>query len=262
MFLENPGIYYEIDGNKDGTPLIFLNGIMMSTASWNELIPKFDKDLKIIRYDMRDQGKSSKLNNTYDIDIHVEDLKILLDHLQIQKVNILGVSYGSQVAQLFALKYPNRIEKMILPNSTDHVDNYLSSIGNAWKVAASLNDGEKFFDISLPYIYSPKFYNENMEWLMNRKKMFKNSLTKSWFESFTRLASSNETFNIKNKIHLIDHKILLIAGEKDIITPPENIKDMHSKMKNSEYIELKDTGHALFFETMSEFCNLINKFMK
>lgn len=56
----------------------------------------------------------------------------------------MGVSYGAQIAELFSLKHPDLVDRMILSNATDHIDNYLKSIGQAWKVAASLYDGEKF----------------------------------------------------------------------------------------------------------------------
>lgn len=259
MYLENPGIYYEIHGK--GIPVIILNGIMMSTASWSAHIQRWEKKFQVITYDTRDQGKSARITDKpYTIEIHVEDLKKLIDHLNLEKVNLMGVSYGAQIAQLFALKYPESVDKLILSNATDYIDNYLKSIGEAWKVAAKLYDGERFFDISLPYIYSRQFYNSNYEWLMNRRKMFKETLTKDWFDGFVRLASSNEHFDIRDKIKNIKAKTLFISGEEDIITPKDHIIEMSEKVENSLLVNIENTGHALFFEKFEEFCLLIEGF--
>ncbi|PNR96946.1 alpha/beta fold hydrolase [Petrotoga olearia] len=259
MYLEDPGIYYEIYGK--GRPVIILNGIMMSTSSWRAHIERWQKKFQVITYDTRDQGKSARITDKpYTIEVHVEDLKKLVDHLGLKKVNLMGVSYGAQIAELFTLKYPEMIDKLLLSNATDHIDNYLKSIGQAWKVAAELYDGEKFFDISLPYIYSRPFYNNNYEWLMNRRKIFKETLTKDWFDGFVRLASSNETFDIRNEISNITAKTLFISGEEDIITPKSHIIEMSKKVKNSLLANLENTGHALFFEKFEEFCLLVEAF--
>lgn len=259
MYLNDPGLYYEIYGT--GEPVIILNGIMMSTASWKEHIQRWEKKFQIITYDTRDQGKSSRITDKpYTIDVHVNDLKKLIDHLELKKVNLMGVSYGAQIAELFVLKFPNLVDKMVLSNATDHVDNYLKSIGQAWKVAASLYDGEKFFDISLPYIYSRTFYNSNYDWLMNRREIFKKTLTKDWFDGFIRLASSNETFDIRNELKYIKATTLFISGEEDIITPKNHIIEMHNKVKNSLLVNVEETGHALFFEKFDEFCMLVEGF--
>ncbi|SRR6056297_1588001 len=259
MFLDDIGLYYEVHG--EGKPLILLNGIMMNALSWKDHIPKFKEGYKIIAYDMRDQGQSSRLKEGYTIETHVEDLKYLLDYLKIDKINLLGVSYGSQVALLFAIKYPNRVDKMILPNATDHIDNYLKAIGEVWKIAAKSYDGETFFDLALPFIYSRPFYNSNLNWLMERRKMFKESLTKPWFDGLYRLACSNENYDVRDKIHTIDKEVLFISGEEDFITPHNHMWEMHNKISNSTLIKLDATGHALFFERINDFMKIINDFL-
>jgi pimeloyl-ACP methyl ester carboxylesterase len=258
MYLENPGIYYEI--YNSGKPVIFLNGIMMNTLSWNAHIEKFDKNLKIILYDARDEGKSAKLKEGYDIHIHTDDLKKLIDHLGEEKVNLVGLSYGGQIAQNFVLKYPEMVEKLVLVNTTDHIDNYLNSVGEVWKYASKTYEGDTFFDLALPFIYSRTFYNENFEWLSKRRDMFKDILTKDWFDAFIRLASSNNNWTVKDKISEIKSKTLLIAGDEDIITPLSEMQRMHKSIKNSELVVIENAGHGLFLEKIEEFCNIINKF--
>ncbi|MCP4666544.1 MAG: alpha/beta fold hydrolase, partial [Deltaproteobacteria bacterium] len=147
MFLEDPGIYYEVHGQ--GRPLVLLNGIMMNTLSWVDHIEILKDQYELIIYDMRDQAQSGRLEEGYDISIHAEDLKKLLDHLDMDKTNVWGVSYGGQVGLILALKYPEMIDRLILSNTSAHVDQYLLSLGDMWKRAARLYDGEAFFDLAL-----------------------------------------------------------------------------------------------------------------
>ena len=70
---------------------------MMSTPSWVDHIERLKDRFQLIIYDMRDQGQSARLDEGYDNHIHVQDLKKLLDHLNIDKADLWGVSYGGQI---------------------------------------------------------------------------------------------------------------------------------------------------------------------
>ena len=84
------------------------------------------------------------------------------------------------------------MDRLILANTSAHVDQYLRSMGDMWKRAAKLYDGEAFFDLALIPIYSRNFYNrKTMTGLVNRRQVFKEFLTREWFDGFIRLASSN-----------------------------------------------------------------------
>jgi len=259
MFLEDPGIYYEVHG--EGAPLVLLNGIMMNTMSWAEHIPRLKDRYQVIVYDMRDQGQSARLKEGYDISIHAEDLKRLLGHLNIQKTHLLGVSYGGQVAMIFSLKFPHMVKRLVLSNTAPYVDQYLLSMGEMWKRAARLYDGEAFFDLALIPIYSRSFYNHHYDWLANRRQLFRDFLTKEWFDGFIRLASSNESFDLRGHISNIDKVTLLIAAEEDVITPAGQMLEMSRAMKNSQFVSIPDTGHAAFLEKMDTFCTLIKGFL-
>ncbi|BBE31539.1 alpha/beta hydrolase fold protein [Tepiditoga spiralis] len=260
MLSKNKKINYEIHGS--GKPLVLLNGIMMNTLSWVEHVKILEKYFTVITYDMRDQGMSLHEEKKYDISIHVNDLNELIGELNLKKINLLGLSYGGMVSQLFTLKFPEKVDKLILSNTVDYVDNYLKVLGQLWIQAAKLYDGEKFFDIALPIIYSRNFYNNNYDWLMSRRKIFKDYLNKDWYDGFIRLAESNKEFDVRNKIETIKSDTLILAGDEDIITPLNIMKNMNKKIKNSTLKVFNETGHGMFLEKMNEYLNICIKFIK
>jgi len=259
MFLKDPGIYYEVHGKGD--PLVILNGIMMNTLSWEDHIQRLKDRYMLIVYDMRDQGQSDRLEEGYDISIHAEDLKQVLAHLNIDKAYIWGLSYGGQVALIFSLRYPALVDKLILSNTCAYMDQYLLSLGQMWKRAARLYDGEAFFDLALIPIYSRSFYNNHYDWLMNRRQVFKDLLTRSWFDGFVRLASSNANYDVRKDISRIDIQTLLIAAQEDIITPYAQMLDMNQVIPNSQIVCVPDTGHAAYLEKIDTVCTLIKGFL-
>ena len=124
---KNYKINYIVDGDLSSEKeiIIILNGIMMSSKSWEIFVKPFTENNTLIRYDMFDQGESSKLDYNYTQEIQVELLKELLDHLNINKVNIVGISYGASIALQFAIKYENYIHLPELKKQIEFIiENY------------------------------------------------------------------------------------------------------------------------------------------
>lgn len=152
QLINGKNMYYEIHG--EGEPIVILNGIMMSTASWASFLDVFTKNNKLVLVDLVDQGQSDKMEEEYTQDLHVEMLNELFTQLGLEKVHLLGISYGGEVAQRFALKHEDRLLSLILANTTSYTNPLLREIGEAWIKAAKTYDGSTFFKATMPYIYS------------------------------------------------------------------------------------------------------------
>lgn len=246
-------INYQLDGNGQET-IVILNGIMMSANSWKDFVPVYtEKNFQFLRMDFRDQGASDKYRKDYDIRIHIDDLKTLLDKLEIKSVHLVGVSYGAMTAMLFELKYPNMVDSLILSNTEARVTDFLKSISDTWEIAAATNNGHKFFKLSMPYIYSDYFYNNNLEWLQEREDQLADILDKEWFEALIRLSKSSKEFDVFDQISNISSPTLLVAADRDILTPVKEMKKMQSEIPEAKMLIIKDAGHAAFYEKMTEF---------
>lgn len=260
--LRNGGkIYYETHGQQ-GPWVVFLNGIMMSTASWAGIKDYVAQDYRLLLVDFRDQGKSSKIKDMdYTWKLHVNDLLELLDHLNIEKINMLGVSYGGQVALEFTREHQDRLSSLLLVNVIAKVNKFLQAISDSWELAAKLNSGSDFFTVAIPPIYSDVFYEEHYEWLQKRQDIFEDMLTKEWFEGFTRLSKSAKNFDCSDLIDKIKVPTLVLSAEKDILTPPDQMNEMASKINNSVYLQIPNAGHAAFLEKQKAFLTAVKGFL-
>ena len=253
-------IYYEVHG--EGEPLIFLHGIMMNTMSWLAFIPELSKRFKLILVDFRDQGQSSRMQEQYGQDIHIGDVVSLLDELNIPKLHLMGLSYGGQVALRFALQHQKRIKSLCLFSTPSRISNHLREIGKAWETAAELNDGARFFQMAIPFIYSEPFYETHLDFLMERQKMFKSLLTKEWFEGLIRLSRSVPNYSISaEELKTIKVPTLLAGADLDIVVSPRSMKDIHENIPNCEFIIIPNAGHGAFLERMNEFFTILIGFV-
>jgi len=255
-------IYYEISG--EGEILVLLNGIMMSTKSWEPFINDINKHFKVIRVDFFDQGQSESYDTEYSLDIQVELVKNLLEFLKIPKVNLVGSSYGGEVSIIFAAKYPQMVNRVILYNTVGRTSKELFETFESWNKYAKMRDAQKYYDVTIPVIYSKKFMKENEEWMENRKKLLINGpfSNEEFLERMIRLTISASKHNQINNLEKITADVMIISSQEDLIMPPEEQMFLKEKIKNSSIIYLPDVGHASFYEVPSIFMTILIGFLK
>ena len=106
--LPDTEIYYEVHG--DGPPFLFCSVTGLDHQAWKfHQVPEFSRDHKVIVFDYRGTGKSSKTIQKYSIKMFTDDAAALLDHLNVEQAIVCGHSMGGVVAQLLALDYPRKV---------------------------------------------------------------------------------------------------------------------------------------------------------
>ncbi len=256
---KNKNIYYEVYGA--GSPLVILNGIMMSHGSWQVFVEELSKNNKLILLDFLDQGKSDKMEESYKQDIQVEVVKAVIDELRLEKINLFGISYGGEVALQFALKYEGRLSKLILFNTTSYTNPWLQDIGRGWVNAAEDNNKEAFYNVTIPIIYSPNFYTKNIEWMNKRKDFLYKVFNEDFLNAMIRLIESAEGYDVRENIDKIKTKTLVVSSEYDFVTPPNEQEYIKNKIEDSTYIMIKDSGHASMYEKPIEFLSILKGYL-
>ncbi|HWN44225.1 MAG TPA: alpha/beta hydrolase, partial [Thermoanaerobaculia bacterium] len=96
---------YRIDG--EGEPVLLLNGGMMTLTAWEPVVAALDSRFQVVRCDFRGQLQSPGEPEP-SLEAHVRDLVELIDGLGLERVHVVGTSYGGLVGLLFAALHPKR----------------------------------------------------------------------------------------------------------------------------------------------------------
>lgn len=191
-------IYYEVHG--EGSPIALLNGIFMDTEGWIFQTMALSKKYRVILHDFRGQWRSD-LGRDFSLDMHVKDFKKLLEHLNIDKVNLAGISYGGLVALNFTLTYPKLVKSLIIINVPLKPD--LKHRGERWLEACRTGDPEKFVDSWINEFYSREFLD--MYWKLLREKLI---------EKYRNFNFAAGTVLLSQAIQLSDNLNLLLTESK------------------------------------------------
>lgn len=254
-------IFYDVQG--EGKPILILNGIMMSTKSWEPFVPSLVHVNKLIRLDFIDQGQSDKLENSvYNQSIQVDIIEALIKELKLTKVNLVGISYGGEVALLFATKFPHHVDRLVLFNTTPYTSPWLAELGHQWNAIGKTRDGQTYYQTTIPVIYSPSFYEKRLEWMKKREAylipIFSNP---TFLDAMERLTNSAEFFDVRDELSKISAPTLIIAADEDYLTPIQNQRSLQQLIKGSELVILPGVGHASMYERPMLFITLVLGFI-
>lgn len=109
-------IYYESHGN--GRPLVLIHAISAGAGMWASQVELFSRDHRVIVFDARGVDRSGRISGWSGVrDQIADDIARLLTHLAEERATICGVSFGGVIAQHFAARHPERVERLVVVDS-------------------------------------------------------------------------------------------------------------------------------------------------
>ncbi len=237
-------LYYELHGKDEGPILVLSNGIMMSTASWIHQKNELSKHFRVLLYDCRGMWQSEHPDGPYTMEMHADDLAALMDGLDIPAAHIAGISYGSEVSMVFALKYPQRTQSLIVMDGVSRVDPFLKGQTYPWLMAAERGDAELLLRTS---------YHMNFAegWIEAHQEFIEASVTRYQELDMPALVELMRCFvelDITDQLKEIAVPTLILVGEEDIIKGRKYGEAIAEHIENSEFVVVPGSGHALCLE--------------
>ena len=107
-------LHYTDEGVSDGESLVFINSLGSDLRIWDDVVARLAAHYRIVRYDKRGHGLSDGTPAPYAMRDHSADLLALLDHLQMTRAVLIGISVGGMIAQYLAAWHPERVGGLVL----------------------------------------------------------------------------------------------------------------------------------------------------
>src|ERR1035437_5764247 len=98
----------------EGPALLFIHGLTGSQRNWAHLIDALDHEHRVLAPDLFGHGASAKVMGDYSLGAHAATLRDLLDLLGIDRVTLVGHSFGGGIAMQFCYLFPERVERLVL----------------------------------------------------------------------------------------------------------------------------------------------------
>lgn len=245
MDVDGCGLAYELEGEGPGT-VALLNGIAMSISHWKPLTERLvSAGWRVLAHDMRGQLLSDKPGG-YSLERHARDLAALMDGLDIDKLHVLGTSYGAEVALTFARDFPDRVRSLALVDGVSETDGVLRAAVESWMRAARV-DPSLFYRTIIPWNYSSRYIESNREALDKREAVIA-SLKPDYFEAFAGLCEAFLRIDLTGDLGRILCPSLVVVAEKDILKHRGFSRILVEGLPDARLVEIPGAGHAVVVE--------------
>ena len=113
-------LYYETHGT--GSPLILLHGGLGSGEMFGPVLPLLAEHHQVIAPDLQGHGRTADIDRPLDIRLMAGDIAALIDHLRLDKPDVVGYSLGGGVALQTAVKYPAKVRRLVMASANVRPD--------------------------------------------------------------------------------------------------------------------------------------------
>ena len=256
-------LYYEVHG--EGAPLVLIMGIGYDATLWGlHQIPVFSKEFQVVAFDNRDVGRSSQATGPYTIADMADDVVGLMDGLQIKHANMLGLSMGGMIAQEFALRHPDRLDKLILTGTGAATGRAKFDPVSIWNfVKQHDTEGLTFAAQQFLWLFSTDFLR-NHQAVDQTLAMLGSNPNPVSPEAYSRQASAYIKHDALDRLGNIKATTLVITGERDRLTPPWIGRELADAIPGAKFhlIDGPGSSHVLPLERPEDFNKIVLSFLK
>ena len=248
---------HKIFGSGEET-LIILHGLLGSLDNWQSLALRFSNNRRVITVDQRNHGKSPH-DDGFSYPLMADDLKELMDDLNISKAILLGHSMGGKTVMQFALSHPDRVQNIIVADM-----NPSSSIAQHQKIFEGLTS------INIKTLQTRGAADEHLAQFVSdpgvRQFLLKNlDRNKNGFEWKVNLeAITNNYLNILKGVgqdQMFTSEILFIRGGKSNYILDPDIDDILEIFPLAKLETIDDAGHWLHAEKPNDFFQIVDQYL-
>jgi 3-oxoadipate enol-lactonase len=255
-FLNGVTLHYQTIGAPAGKPVIvFANSLGCDFRIWRDVIVRLAGDFAIVTYDKRGHGLSDTGETPYAMDDHVSDLEALLDHLQIGKAIICGLSVGGMIAQGLYARRPDLVQALILCDTAPKIGD--TDSWNARIKAVEEGGIAAIANTILERWFTPEFRSaENPDFAG-----YRNMLTRTPVEGYAGTGVAIRDTDYTREAKLIGVPTLCVVGDQDGSTPPDLVLDMAKLIPAANYEVIAGAGHLPCVEQPEMLVNVMRAFI-
>jgi pimeloyl-ACP methyl ester carboxylesterase len=257
----------------DGPAILFIHGLTGSHRNWEHLVEKLNTDHRVLAPDLFGHGASEKLMGDYSLGAHAATLRDLLDWLDIDRVTLVGHSFGGGIAMQFCYLFPERVERLVLVSS----GGLGRSVSPLLRAATVPGAGWVLPVIASGWVRGRV---EAVGRVLGSRGWRASSDTTEIWRGFTSLADADsrraflattrgvidpggQTVSAHDHLpHAIDIPTLVVWGTRDRRIPAWHATTAHEVIADSRVVLFEGAGHFPHLDQPERFAQLLSDFIR
>ncbi len=247
-------IYWRVDGRPENPPLLLVNSLGSDHAMWSPVLDGLVRAFRVIRMDTRGHGASDAPPGDYTLERLGRDALAVADAAGAARVHFAGVSLGGMTGMWIAAHAPERIDRLVLANTSASVDpaNYDT------RIAAVRRDGmAAVTEAVLERFFTPSYRARDTA----HHATVRETLLQTDPGGYAGCCAAIRDMALMPLLPSIRAATLVIAGSVDPATPPDHGRRIAQAIPGASFVELP-TAHFSHSERPVRFVDLVVPFLQ
>jgi pimeloyl-ACP methyl ester carboxylesterase len=246
-----------------GRPLVVLNGFAATSADWDpSFIDRLASSNQLILVNNRGIGGSTDDGQSFDIAKLADDAARVIETLGIQRASVMGWSMGGFIAQALAVKYPDRVDKLVLLSTDTGGSEADLAPSGVWSAlldtsGAPNEQARRLLFLLFPSDVAESFYRQFGGIVAAAR-------TQLSVELLNRQAAAMDAWHrngVSSRLREIRVPVLIATGTEDIVIPASNALKLANAIPGAWLAQVPHGGHAFIAQFPQTLANLINVFL-
>lgn len=259
LLLQKTNIEYSVHGPRSGIPVVLIHGFPFDQKMWEPQAEVLRKEYYTVTYDIRGHGKSDTGDGQYTVELFVDDLIALLDHLKIPRAVLVGLSMGGYIALRAVERHPDRVRALVLCDTRSEADNNDGKIRRATQANLIKSDGlGGFVEPFIQGVFHKGTYSDHPELVEMIRATIERTSPRTIAGTLIALAGRTDT---TASLYSIKVPTLILVGKNDTLTPVSASSAMKEKIPGAKLHIIPRAGHLSNLENPGEFNEQLLSFL-
>jgi pimeloyl-ACP methyl ester carboxylesterase len=247
----------ELRESGAGSPIVLIPGLAGGFELLSPLARSLAVDHHVFAYQLRGENDCFVLRHPFDLDDLVEDLAELLDSLKLENPTIMGLSFGGIIALKFAIRFPYRLDRLIVQGVGARYER-----GLIQQIASTVLSR---FPLPADSPFVNQFFNLLFGGRQKKDSLFEFVTRQIWQTDQSVMAHRFrlvEDLDIEKKLGRIKAPTLVLSGDRDVLVSAQSLKPLCDGIPNVTLARLPNCGHLAFVTKPEMIVNQVEQFLK
>ncbi len=253
----NIEIHYELTGSAHAPVVVLSHSLGSAVTMWDPQVEALSSRFRVLRFDTRGHGRSSAPGGSYRLDQLTDDVVDLLAALDIDRVHWVGLSMGGMIGQGLALRYPERLNSLVLSDTMAVVTPEMQEV---WleRINTAREQGMRALaDATIERWFTEAFRRAHPEAVEPIRRQF----IATPVSGYIGCCEAIRHLNYLPRLGEIKLPTLILVGAADPATPVSASEAMHRRMPASQLVVIPEAAHLSNVEQSGRYTELVQEFI-
>ena len=246
-------------GRSDGEPLLLIQGLGADSGSWLLQRYPFGSRYRCIAPDNRGVGRSDKPDGPYDLEQMANDLVAVLDEAGVESAHVAGVSMGGILAQILAVRHPERVRSLVLSCTACHHHPWRVELLESWAELARTQGMRAFLGENLRWIVGSRSLRRFWPAMRLVGPVAFDISAEAFVAQIDAILGTDDV--LRHELGSIDVPTLVIVGSQDVLTPLGDSEELADLIPGARLAVVRGGAHGFMVEKAGPFNATILQFL-